>query len=68
MHGISKLCLGRNKGKCGACAGDGGNMPCKFAYGAKPGGKNGELRNIKNGFGGVFIAGGIDVDELSRDD
>lgn len=63
IDGISKLCLGNSKGKCGACDELGGKIPWRPANGGKPGGKNdGWLRSIKYGFGGVVIADGICCD------
>lgn len=60
IEGISKLCLGNSKGKCGAWAGFGGNSP---GNGEKPGGKNEAwLRSIRYGFGGVVMADGICCD------
>lgn len=48
IDGISKLCLGNSKGKCGACAEPGGKIPCRPGNGENPGGKNdGWLRSIK---------------------
>lgn len=63
IDGISKLCLGKSKGKCGACAELGGKIPCRPGNGENPGGKNDAwLRSIKYGLGGVVMADGICCD------
>lgn len=56
---FKSICVffGNISGKCGVCPGLGGNIPERPGYGPKPGGKKGGgVRNIRNGFGGVFMA------------